>query len=242
MVIVGTSGYYYREWVGKFYPKGLPPSRWLEFYAKHFNGLELNSSFYRPPSENTLKKLSQFNLYYSLKLFRGITHEGSLEEELLAPFYRAKEVLGERLITLLAQFPYSFYPDEERLEFLKELFKRFKERGITVTAELRHPRWEERLEELKEEGIPVACIKFPAYLRWLRSCVKSEELAYYRLHGKRRLYRGSYTDEELKELAQEVKESPSRYKLIFFNNTSGGAVENARRLMELLKEEGKEED
>jgi len=235
VVVVGTSGYYYREWVGKFYPKGLPPSRWLEFYAQHFNGLELNASFYRPPSENTLKKLAKFPLYYSLKLFKGITHEESLEEELLKPFFQAKEILGEKLITLLAQFPFSFYPKEEKVEFLVNLFKRFKERGITITAELRHPRWEEKLEELGKEGIPVACIRFPAYLRWLRRCVKTEEISYFRLHGKGRLYRGSYAEEELRELAQEIKSSPSQNRLIFFNNTSGGAPENARRLMELLK-------
>jgi len=234
VVAVGTSGYYYREWVGKFYPKGLPPSRWLEFYARHFNGLELNASFYRPPSENTLKKLAKFPLYYSLKLFKGITHEESLEEELLLPFFRAKEVLGERLITLLAQFPSSFYPTEEKVEFLVNLFRKFKERGITVTAELRHPRWEERLEELGKEGIPVACTRFPAYLRWLKECVKTKEVAYFRLHGKGRLYGGSYAEEELEELAEEVKSSPGEKKLIFFNNTSGGAPENAKRLTELL--------
>jgi len=235
VVVVGTSGYYYREWVGKFYPKGLPPSRWLEFYAKHFNGLELNASFYRPPSESTLKKLSQFPLYYSLKLFRGITHEESLEEELLKPFFRAKEVLKEKLITLLAQFPYSFYPSPEKVEFLAGLFEKFRERGIVITAELRHPRWEEKLEELKEREIPVACLKFPNYLRWLRKCVKTKEVAYFRLHGKGRLYRGSYAEEELKELAREVKSSPSQNRLIFFNNTSGRAPENAKKLIELLK-------
>jgi len=234
LIVVGTSGYYYREWVERFYPKGLSPSRWLEFYAQHFNGLELNSSFYRPPSENTLKKLSRFSLYYSLKLFRGITHEERLEEELLTPFFRAKEVLGERLITLLAQFPYSFYPSRERESFLMELFRKFKDRGIVITAELRHPLWKGSLEKLKREGIPTACIKFPRRLKWLKECVKTDEIAYFRLHGKGRLYKGTYTDEELKEIAQEVRNSPSEKRLIFFNNTSGRAPENAKRLMELL--------
>ena len=234
MVIVGTSGYYYREWVGRFYPEGLPPSRWLEFYARHFNGLELNSSFYRPPAENSLKKLARFPLYYSLKLFRGITHEGILEECLLASFFRAKEILKEKLITILAQFPFSFRP-EGGTEFLIELYRKFKEEEITITAELRHPSWEGRLKELETEGIPVACIKFPENLNWLKKCVKTREISYFRLHGKGKLYRGNYTLEELKELAEEVKNSVSKYRLIFFNNTSGGAPENAKIFKDLVK-------
>src|SRR5262245_36164011 len=47
---IGTSGYHYKHWVGTFYPPKTPPARMLEFYARHFDTLELNSSFYRLPT------------------------------------------------------------------------------------------------------------------------------------------------------------------------------------------------
>ncbi|MEO2066511.1 MAG: DUF72 domain-containing protein [Desulfurobacteriaceae bacterium] len=231
MVIVGTSGYYYREWVGRFYPEGLPTSRWLEFYSQHLNGLEVNSTFYRPPSEKSVKKLLKYPLYYSLKLCREITHKRSLREELLTPFFRAKDVLGGKLITLLAQFPPSFKPKEA--EFLFKLIEAFKEKGIAVTVELRNLDWERGLKELKERKIPVACISFPERLSWLKKCVKTEEVTYLRLHGKEELYRGSYK-EELPKIADWIKKSPSKKKLIFFNNTMGKAFEDAVELLKLL--------
>ncbi|WP_456342228.1 DUF72 domain-containing protein [Thermovibrio sp.] len=231
MVIVGTSGYYYREWRGRVYPKGLPPSRWLEFYSQHLNGLEVNSTFYRPPSESSVKKLSKYPLYYSLKLCKEITHRRSLKEELLTPFFKAKEVLGEKLTTLLAQFPPSFKPN--KAEFLIKLFEVFREKGITITVELRNPDWEGKLKELKESKIPVACISFPEKLKWLKKCVKTREITYLRLHGKGELYRGSYR-EELPKIAEWIKKSPSEKKLIFFNNTLGEAFEDARELLKLL--------
>ncbi|WP_457679789.1 DUF72 domain-containing protein [Thermovibrio sp.] len=236
MVVVGTSGYYYREWVGKVYPEGLSPSRWLEFYSQHLNSLEVNSTFYRPPSENSVKKLSKYRLFYSLKLCKEITHQKSLKEELLTPFLRAKEVLKEKLITLLAQFPPSFKPREA--DFLFELFNFFKRNGITVTVELRNPLWEKKLPELQKEKIPVACISFPEKLNWLKKCIKMREITYLRLHGKRELYRGSYK-KELSKIAKWVKESSSQNKLTFFNNTLGEAFKDAVELLKLLKQSDK---
>ena len=48
---IGTSGWHYDHWRHRFYPQGLAKVKWLEFYATHFNTVELNNSFYRLPSE-----------------------------------------------------------------------------------------------------------------------------------------------------------------------------------------------
>ncbi len=231
MVVVGTSGYYYREWRGSFYPKELPPNKWLSYYSNYFNGLEVNSTFYRLPSVATLRKLSSYSLFYSFKLFRGITHERKLSKELLLPFLEAKSLLGDKLLTVLAQFPYSFTPRE--LPFLKDLISEFTQGGVVLTLELRNPAWKEKLKEL---SVPVACLSFPEGLNWLKGCVKKRELSYYRLHGKGPLYGGSYSRRELKRLALELLSSSSEYKLVFFNNTRGGAPFNALTLLKLLKE------
>ena len=49
---IGTSGWHYDDWRNRFYPEKLPKTKWLEFYARHFDTVELNNSFYRLPSEN----------------------------------------------------------------------------------------------------------------------------------------------------------------------------------------------
>ena len=231
MVVVGTSGYYYREWRGSFYPEDLPPRKWLSYYSNYFNGLEINSTFYRPPTTATLKKLSSYPLFYSLKLFKGITHERKLKKEFFLPFFKAKNLLGNKLLTVLAQFPYSFTPKE--LPFLKELISLFAQEGILLTLELKNPSWKEEIGELP---VPVACLSFPDGLNWLKECVRKEELAYYRLHGKNSLYCGSYSEKELKDLALKLCTLPSVFKLVFFNNTKGGAPFNALTLLRLLNE------
>ncbi len=232
-VVVGTSGFFYREWRGKFYPEDLPMSKWLSFYSQKFNGLEVNSTFYRLPKKESVRRFRREggNLKFSFKLYRGITHYRRLSDDNVVPFLRVKEILGELLISLLAQFPATFKPDRENLEFVNLLVERFKGEGISVVVELRNGEWRGRLDEV---GAPVVCSYFPKGLNWLTECKETEEIAYFRLHGKR-LYGGSYTDGELRDLADRVRNSGSRVKAVFFNNTAdGSAVFDALRLKELL--------
>ena len=53
-VLVGTSGWMYRDWAGRFYPPGVPQRRWLEHYAAHFPTVEVNGTFYGLPSVKTV--------------------------------------------------------------------------------------------------------------------------------------------------------------------------------------------
>ncbi len=196
-------------------------------------GVSIRKTFHRESGSlttaTTLRKLSSYSLYYSFKLFRGITHERKLSKEFLLPFFEAKSLLGNKLLTFLAQFPYSFTPRE--LPFLKDLISEFTRRGVILTLELRNPSWKEKLKELP---VPVACLSFPEGVNWLKGCVKRRELSYYRLHGKGLLYGGNYSQRELKSLASELLSLPSEYKLVFFNNTKGGAPFNALTLLNLL--------
>src|ERR1700733_2155280 len=74
---VGTSGYSYKPWKGPFYPKDLPDREMLAYYAKHFNTVEINSSFYRMPTENTLQQWAQSvpsGFRFAFKANQQITH------------------------------------------------------------------------------------------------------------------------------------------------------------------------
>ena len=74
---VGTSGWFYPHWRGVFYPPKLSQSKWLEFYTRHFATVELNSSFYRLPTERTFsnwRDTSPEGFVYAVKVSRLITH------------------------------------------------------------------------------------------------------------------------------------------------------------------------
>ena len=80
---VGTSGWHYEHWRGRFYPDDLPKSKWLEFYAGSFGTVELNNSFYHLPSEkafaNWRDSLPQ-GFVYAVKVSRFITHIKKLRD------------------------------------------------------------------------------------------------------------------------------------------------------------------
>ncbi|HKQ37387.1 MAG TPA: DUF72 domain-containing protein, partial [Verrucomicrobiae bacterium] len=52
---VGTSGYAYKEWKGKFYPEDLPDKQMLKFYGERFRSVEINNTFYRMPKQSMLE-------------------------------------------------------------------------------------------------------------------------------------------------------------------------------------------
>ena len=55
MIYFGTSGFSYDDWVGNFYPPGMPKRDWLIYYAREFDACEVNSSFYALPKPSVLK-------------------------------------------------------------------------------------------------------------------------------------------------------------------------------------------
>ncbi len=241
MIVLGTSGFFYRDWKGVFYPEDLPMSRWLFYYAEHFNGLEINSTFYRLPVKSSIRNYLKVPLKYVFKLYRGITHYRKLTEENVKPFLTLKETLKENLFCFLGQFPKSFSYSEKNLEFLNRTVEKFRKEGVEVAVELRSPTWEEHLSEVETT---VVCSDFPENLGWLKECRETEKLSYFRFHGRERLYSGSYTEEELKKAAERIKRSSSQVKCVFFNNTAGGiGALNALKMKELLGfKGGKEED
>src|SRR6476620_4205894 len=121
---VGCSGFYYKEWKDKFYPKGLPQRSWFEYYAGQFNALELNNTFYRFPELDKLQHwhdASPKEFRFAVKAPREITHDKQFEgtEDLLHEFYNTlKNGLAEKLGPVLFQLPPSFDFTPERLKVL----------------------------------------------------------------------------------------------------------------------------
>lgn len=232
---IGTSGWSYPDWRGRFYPSDLAQKDWLEFYARQFRTVEINMSFYRFPKPETLKAWvdrTPPGFLFSLKANRRITHVKKLKDVRsdVRYFGLLADSLGDRLGCLLFQLPPSLSRDTVLLaEFLSIL-----EPHRRNVLEFRHESWftDDVLELLRSRGAvfcAVSSTKVP------RLVAATSETAYVRFHGLRGEHRYVYTDEELEEWAAEIRRLPAREVFIYFNNDYRAyAAANAHRLAELL--------
>jgi uncharacterized protein YecE (DUF72 family) len=118
---IGTSGFSYKEWKKNFYPSDLPESRFLAYYASRFNGVEIDSTFYRLPTEKTLdnwRDSTPEGFRFAIKASQKITHRERLRvpSEALTYLLGALPRLGDKLGVVLYQLPPNFKKDLGRLE------------------------------------------------------------------------------------------------------------------------------
>jgi uncharacterized protein YecE (DUF72 family) len=160
-ILVGTSGWSYKEWKGSFYPEKLAAEGMLNFYASRFPTVEVNNSFYRIPSEKVLAGWAgqvPADFRFVLKASRRITHNNRLKDEdgSLGYFLRAINPLGEQLGPTLFQLPPTFKKDLGRLqEFLDRLPKRW-----PAAVEFRHASWfdDEVYQLLRTRDVPLVAV------------------------------------------------------------------------------------
>jgi len=139
---VGTSGYSYKEWLGRFYPERLSAKEMLRFYASRFPAVEINNTFYRLPKESVLLSWAEQvppEFRFVLKAPQRITHvrrlkDAGAEVEYL---FRVATVLGIRAGAVLFQLPPYLKKDIERLQ----TFLSFLPKDQNVAFEFRHPSW-----------------------------------------------------------------------------------------------------
>ncbi len=119
-VIIGTSGWQYRDWRGAFYPQKLPQRLWLEHYVQHFATVESNNAFYRLPELETFQKWrdrTPADFRWAVKASRFLTHIKRLREpeEPVARLMGRAEGLGAKLDTILLQLPPTLKADADLL-------------------------------------------------------------------------------------------------------------------------------
>src|SRR5437660_280317 len=110
---IGTSGWHYKHWREKFYPAELPASRWLQYYVRQFDAVELNNSFYRLPQVTALETWRDStppDFCFAAKASRFITHNKKLKdpENALENLLPRLETLGPKLGPILFQLPPSW--------------------------------------------------------------------------------------------------------------------------------------
>ena len=145
--VVGTCGFAYPEWRGRFYPPELAPGEWLGFYAQVFEALELDGTFYRPPEATQVAVWAEAlpdRFAVAAKVPRAITHEARLEGEpaagMLRAFAHALQPLGDRLLAVVLQLPPSLDAGEGRDRLARLLGGR--PDGLPVVVEVRHRSWD----------------------------------------------------------------------------------------------------
>lgn len=239
-VRVGTSGWVYAHWRGRFYPKDLPQSRWLEWYAERFDTVELNNPFYRQPSRAQFerwRKAVPVGFQYAVKLNRFITHMRRLKVDAptVARSYDTVAGLGPALATMLVQLPPRFRFDKERLDLFCDAVARRRRRHA---LEPRDASWlsDAALSALRERGIALCLIDTPL---WPSRPAITAEFVYVRFHGPGRLYASPYEDDQLRRWAQRIRawRDEGRDVFAYFNNDERAyAPRDAARLRELVGE------
>lgn len=254
MILIGTSGFSYADWIGPFYPPGLKSDEFLDYYRQHFRACELNFSYYRVPTAQALERMaekSQNSVMFVVKAHQDMTHVRQENAQVFADFSEALKPLRERQILggVLAQFPFSFHntpPNREYLKRLKTLLA-----DVSVVVEFRSTDWikQATFSLLKELGLGFCCVDEPPLKGLLPPlAVATSDIGYVRFHGRNcekwwrhadqaERYDYVYTEDELQEWVPRIRmlAQHSRCVFVFMNNhRHGQAVHNAKQLCALL--------
>jgi uncharacterized protein YecE (DUF72 family) len=239
-VHVGCSGWNYADWRERFYPKGLPPKRWLAHYAEVFDTVEINNTFYRLPTVETVQAWVDQTppaFIFALKASRYLTHVKRLRnlDEGLGLFYERIDPLvrSRKMGPVVWQLPPNFRRDDERLANALAALPRGRH-----CFEFRHESWfhEEVYELLRRRGAALVIGDTPE--RPFQAHVHTADWTFVRFHYGHRGRGGNYSKTELEEWAERVRDWRRHVEVFaYFNNDwKGFAIDNARVFRRLLAE------
>lgn len=253
MIHIGTSGFQYDDWVGTYYPDGLPKEQWLAFYAQEFHTLEINFTYYRMPTARGLAGMARKvpdDFLFAVKATKEMTHARGRDDAIFQQFRDALTPLREqnKLGPILAQFPNSFRATQEGYAYLEYLREQLT--GEQVVVEFRHKEWldQERgpstFELLQKLGLGFCCVDEPFFPRVVEVTSKT---AYVRFHGRNykkwwkhehawERYDYTYSPEELQEWAPKIEQMDALAEntFIFSNNHYRAQGIDTARQMKLL--------
>lgn len=237
VIHIGTSGWNYKHWQGRFFPTTVAPEEMLAFYVKHFSTVEINNTFYQLPQFQTFTKWRQTapaDFVFAIKASRFITHMKKLK----APRASSKKLfnrvsrLEDHLGPILFQLPPGWHRNAERLSKFLEVLPP-KRRYV---VEFRDFSWlDQEIYDLLQKNRVAFCIHD---FRGQKTPHKiTANFTYVRMHGPRvAAYTGSYPPRVLKDWAQQIKdwrEYLSDIYVYFNNDAEGYAIKNALKLKEL---------
>lgn len=238
-VRIGCSGWNYAHWRnGVFYPPRLPSRRWLDYYARYFDTVEINMTFYRLPKVQTVANWvaeSPPGFCFAVKMSRYVTHIKRLTgvSESIDIFYEriAPLVASDKLGPVLWQLPGTFKRDDERLAGTLSVLPPGRH-----CFEFRHESWfaREVYELLRSHGVALVIGDDPR--RPFQRRELTADWTFVRFHHGRRGRRGNYSHAELEEWARQIEEWRTAADVyVYFNNDwEGFAIENGLWLKKRL--------
>jgi uncharacterized protein YecE (DUF72 family) len=219
-VLVGTSGYSYKEWKGSFYPKDLKADAMLRYYAERLPTVEINNTFYRVPDADLLRRWAEQvpdGFVFVLKAPRRITHERRLSAESVDAvdyFLKTASVLGDRRGPVLFQLPPNLKSDVPRLRHFLELLPR----DCPAAFEFRHESWfdDEVYETLRRKGAVLCAADTDESGEEGAPVVPTGSWGYLRLR------RADYDDQALAAWVDRVRAQPWDRAFVFFKHEDAG--------------------
>ena len=224
---IGTSGYSYAEWKGNFYPEKLAAKDMLRFYAERFSTVEINATFFRMPTEALLKGWADQvpqRFRFAIKSPKRITHERRLADcrEMVTRLAEVATSLGPRLGPLLFQLPPNFKKDLPKLaSFLAETPM------PRVAFEFRHASWfdDEVFDTLRAHGVAL-CVADTGE-EPVAPLVATTDWGYLRLR------REEFSDDDLRQWAERIRQQPWGEAFVFLKHEEEGkGPKFAAKLME----------
>jgi uncharacterized protein YecE (DUF72 family) len=230
-VHIGCSGWNYAHWRERVYPKGLPPGRWLEYYATLFDTVEVNTTFYRLPTRSAVAgwvERTPKSFLFTVKASRYLTHIKRLTdmESGVARFYERIEPLVQsgKLGPVLWQLPATFRRNDERLASALEHLPHGRH-----CFEFRHESWfeDDVYALLRQRGVALVIGDNPT--RPFQTHELTADWTFIRFHYGHRGRNGNYSERELEEWRRRIAAWRARVDVYaYFNNDwEGYAVKNA---------------
>jgi uncharacterized protein YecE (DUF72 family) len=242
VLYVGTSGWQYKHWRGRFYPRQLAQRDWLEHYAQRFQTVEINNTFYRLPSRETFASWARrfpADEVLAIKASRYLTHIKRLKEpqEPVDRLLTHAEPLGACLAVVLVQLPPNLPVEVERLDDVLAAFAG----RVRVVVEPRHPTWfVADVRAVLERHDAALCLadrgSRPITPEW-----RTAGFGYVRFHFGRAQPRSCYGRDALARWADRIADQygPDDDVYAYFNNDGEGcAVRDAAVFAELAAERG----
>jgi len=254
VIKLGTSGYSFQDWKGNFYPENIQRGKMLDYYARHFDTVEINSTYYKIPHSSVFYWLAQKtgdDFEFIVKVHRDITHDRSgtfdsmnLLHETMKPIIEKEKFKG-----YLAQFPYSFKYSQDNMNYIITLNDNVY--GFPLFVEFRHVSWmrKEVFLTMREKKIGYSCVDEPLMKNLIPPyAITTTDISYVRFHGRNTVtwwdsskgdrYDYLYKKDELSGWIEKIRELRKKTikTYLFFNNCHAGhAVKNAKMMAELLK-------
>jgi len=148
-LLIGADGWSWDDWVGGLYPSGTPKSEYLKEYSRHYRTVEVDSTFYRIPKKDAVRKWydqTPADFYFAAKVPRGVTHTGFSGDyrSRLDYFVEVMRTLEKKLGPLLFQFRYyrqSEFPSVDAFVDALEPVLTSLPPDLRFAVEIRNPEW-----------------------------------------------------------------------------------------------------